>query len=76
MTQSTVSNTRKSQTVVLPKAVALPSHVKRVEVLKQGNGRLVVPAGGSWQQFFQSPGIDSDFLDAREQPSPRERRTP
>jgi antitoxin VapB len=74
MSQSSVFKSNKSQAVRLPKAVALPDHVKRVDIIKQGSGRLVVPAGESWDAFFDGPRIDSDFLNDRGQPAPQRRR--
>jgi antitoxin VapB len=65
MTQSTIFKSNKSQAVRLPKPVALPDHVKRVDVLVQGNARLIVPAGGSWKAFFEGPRVDEDFLSGR-----------
>jgi virulence-associated protein VagC len=44
MVHSTVFKTNRSQAVRLPKAVALPDSVKQVEVVKQGKGRLILPA--------------------------------
>lgn len=73
MTQSTVFKSNKSQAVRLPKAVALPDHVKRVDIIRQGSGRLVVPAGASWEAFFNGPRIDEDFLSPRNQPAPQRR---
>ena len=73
MSQSTVFKSNKSQAVRLPKAVALPEHVKRVDIIKQGSGRLVVPAGGSWDAFFDGPRLDDDFLTDRAQPAPQRR---
>jgi antitoxin VapB len=73
MTQTTIFKSNKSQAVRLPKAVALPDHVKRVDVLVQGNARLIVPAGGSWKDFFDGPRIDEDFLNDRAQPLPQHR---
>ena len=70
---STVFKSNKSQAVRLPKAVALPEHVKRVDIIKQGSGRLVVPAGGSWDAFFDGPRLDDDFLTDRAQPAPQRR---
>ena len=75
MSQSTVFKSNKSQAVRLPKAVALPEHVKRVEILKQGSARLVIPAGGSWGAFFAGPRLDEDFLSDRAQPAPQRRDT-
>jgi antitoxin VapB len=58
MTKSTVFKSNETQAVRLPKAVALPDHVKTVEIIKQGNARLILPAGGSWQAFFDGPRLD------------------
>jgi len=76
MPQSTIFKSNKSQAVRLPKAVALPEHVKRVEVIKHGSGRLVLPAGESWKAFFDGPRLDEDFLSDRAQPKPQRRDDP
>ena len=73
MTKSTVFRTNKTQAVRLPKSAALPDHVKRVDVIRKGSGRLIVPAGGGWDEFFNGSRIDGDFLDVRDQPPPQER---
>lgn len=75
MTQSSVFKSNKSQAVRLPKPVALPEHVTRVDVIRQGAARLLVPAGEGWAQFFSSPGIDGDFLVDRKQPPPQQRKS-
>jgi antitoxin VapB len=74
MTDASIFKSNKSQAVRLPKSVALPEHVRKVQVIKQGQSRLLVPAGGSWAQFFASDPIDADFLSDRKQPVPQERR--
>ena len=73
MTQSTVFKSNKSQAVRLPKAVALPDHVKKVDIIRQGNARVILPAGGSWKEFFDGPRLDDDFLENRNQPLPQRR---
>lgn len=73
MTQSTLFKSNKTQAVRLPKSVALPEHVKRVDIIKQGTARVILPAGGSWEAFFDGPRIDEDFLSDREQPLPQSR---
>ena len=75
MPHSSVFKSNKSQAVRLPKAVALPEHVKKVNIIKQGSGRLVIPAGESWQAFFEGPRLDDDFLSDRAQPPPQRRKT-
>jgi antitoxin VapB len=68
MTKSTVFMTNKTQAVRLPKAVALPAGVRTVEVVKVGNARLVTPADGVWDTFFDASPASDDFLTDREQP--------
>lgn len=74
MSQTPVFKSNKTQAVRLPKAVALPGHVKRVDVIRQGSARLLVPAGSGWDQFYGTSGIDLDFLDNRRQPAPQLRK--
>ena len=74
MTQSNVFKSNKTQAIRLSKAVALPDHVKRVNIIRKGNARLIVPAGKSWEDFFAGPRIDDDFLDDRKQPAPQRRK--
>jgi antitoxin VapB len=76
MCQSTVFKSNKTQAVRLPKAVALPDHVKKVEIIAKGNTRVIVPAGGSWAEFFDGPRLDDDFLSERNQPLPQRRDDP
>jgi len=76
MNQSRVFKSNKSQAVRLPKAVALPEHVKQVEIIARGNARVIMPAGGSWADFFAGPRIDDDFLNDRNQPQPQRRDDP
>ena len=46
--QTTLFKSNKSQAVRLPKAVAMPDSVKRVDIIAVGNARVIVPAGESW----------------------------
>jgi antitoxin VapB len=73
MAQSTVFRSNKTQAVRIPKSVALPDHIKHVDVIKRGNARLIVPAGGSWETFFNGDRIDKDFMSDRRQPLPQSR---
>jgi antitoxin VapB len=59
--------------VRLPKAVALPEHVKRVEIIAVGHTRIITPAGESWDSWFDGPGVTADFMAEREQPAEQER---
>ena len=73
MQQSTVFKSNKSQAVRLPKPVALPDSVKKVDIVKLGNARLITPAGESWDHWFDGPGVSDDFMMEREQPTIQER---
>ena len=73
MEKSTVFKSNKSQAVRLPKPVALPDSVKKVDIVKVGNARLITPAGESWDYWFDGPGVSDDFMLEREQPAIQER---
>jgi len=61
--------------VRLPKAMAFPDSVKRVDIIPVGGGRLIVPAGEGWDSWFDGPVITKDCLADREQPTDRERES-
>ncbi|MCY4281334.1 MAG: type II toxin-antitoxin system VapB family antitoxin [Gammaproteobacteria bacterium] len=73
MAQSTVFKSNKSQAVRIPKPVALPDSVKKVDIVKLGNSRLITPAGESWDTWFDGPGVSDDFMVEREQPEAQAR---
>ncbi len=73
MEQSTVFKNNKSQAVRLPKPVALPASVKKVDIVKLGSARLIAPAGEAWDSWFAGPGVSEDFMGEREQPAIQER---
>lgn len=73
MTVTTVFKSNKTQAVRLPKAVALPDHVRKVQIFKQGDARIIVPAGGCWTEFFANNRLDDDFLQDRGQGPAQER---
>ncbi len=73
MVQSTVFRDDKSQSVVLPKEVAFPDSVKRVDIVKLGQARLIAPRGTLWDSFFDGPSASEDYMADREQPSEQER---
>ncbi len=73
MEQSTIFKSNQSQAVRLPKAVALPESVKKVDIIKLGNSRLMAPAGTAWESWFDGPGVTDDFMAEREQPADQER---
>lgn len=73
MEQTSVFKSNRSQAVRLPKAVALPDSVTRVDVIALGQTRLIVPAGQAWQSWFDGDGVSEDFLPTRDQPGNQER---
>lgn len=73
MTETTVFKSNRSQAVRLPKAVALPDAVKRVEVIRMGQARLIVPVGHGWDDFFAGPGVTDDFMTEHDQPAVQQR---
>jgi len=50
--QASVFKSNKSQAVRLPKPVALPDSVKKVDSIPLGTARLIVPAGTAWDAWF------------------------
>ena len=71
--QTTLFKSNKSQAVRLPKAVAMPNSVKRVDIIAVGNARVIVPAGESWDLWFAAQGVSADFMETRDQPADQER---
>lgn len=67
MQRAGVFTSNESQAVRLPKAVALPSDVKQVDVVALGRSRLISPAGECWDTWFDSPGVTEDCLAERAQ---------
>ncbi|MBT8420338.1 MAG: antitoxin [Gammaproteobacteria bacterium] len=69
MLGTTLFKSNRSQAVRLPKAVAFPESVKKVNVIAIGNQRIITPAGESWDEWFNGPGVSEDFMSSREQPA-------
>lgn len=74
MAKSTVFKTNRSQAVRIPKELALPENVRRVEVIAVGSGRLIVPEGQSWDHWFEyGPRLTDDFRTDLDDLPPEER---
>ncbi|EFN8783074.1 toxin-antitoxin system antitoxin VapB [Escherichia coli] len=73
--ETTVFLSNRSQAVRLPKAVALPEDVKKVDVIAVGRTRIITPAGESWDSWFDGDSVSADFMNDREQPSVQERES-
>lgn len=71
--EAAVFKSNKSQAIRLPKAVALPDDITRVEVVVLGRSRLITPVGESWQSWFDGPTVSTDFMSDREQPTEQQR---
>ena len=74
--QTKIFKSNRSQAVRLPKEVAFPESVKNVEITAIGNKRIIAPAGQSWDDWFDSPGVSSDFMMERNQPEDQLREIP
>lgn len=70
-----VFKSNQSQAVRLPKPVALPEDIREVDIVAIGNTRIITPAGKSWDDWFDGPGVSDDFMVAREQPADQERES-
>ena len=73
MEQAAVFKSNRSQAIRLPKAVALPDDIKRVDVIAIGRTRIITPAGESWDSWFDGLEASSDYMTEREQPADQER---
>ena len=73
MEQASVFKSNKSQAVRLPKPVALPEDVKKVDIVALGRARLIAPAGEAWDSWFDGEGVTDDFMCEREQPQEQNR---
>ena len=70
-----IFKSNRSQAVRLPREVAFPDSVKDVEVTAVGNKRLIQPVGQSWEEWFNAPGVSSDFMMERKQPEDQRRES-
>ena len=68
-----IFKSNRSQAVRLPKEVAMPESIKIVEITKIGNKRIIVPAGQTWDEWFDSKGVSEDFMIQRYQPDDQTR---
>ena len=70
-----VFKSNRSQAVRLPKPIAFPDSVKDVEITAVGRKRIIVPAGESWDEWFDARGVSSDFMTERQQSKDQVRET-
>ena len=63
-----IFKSNRSQAVRIPKEIAFPDSVKEIEITAIGNKRIISPAGQSWDDWFNEPGVSDDFMVDRKQP--------
>lgn len=73
MEQGAVFKSNRSQAIRLPKSVAMPEDVTRVDVVAVGRTRIISPVGESWDSWFEGDDVSPDFMASREQPADQER---
>ncbi len=73
MEQGAVFKSNRSQAIRLPKSVALPEDVTRVDIVAIGRARIITPAGESWDSWFDDIDATTDYMASRDQPADQER---
>ena len=73
MEKAAVFKSNRSQAVRMPKSLALPEHIKRVDVIAVGRARLITPVGEAWDSWFDGQNVTADFMNEREQPNEQKR---
>ncbi|MFN3634445.1 MAG: type II toxin-antitoxin system VapB family antitoxin [Rhizobium rhizophilum] len=73
MEKGAVFQSNRSQAIRLPKAVALPDDVKRVDIVAVGRTRIIAPAGEIWDSWFEGDTATHDYMTDRDQPKEQER---
>ncbi|MDD1012951.1 MULTISPECIES: type II toxin-antitoxin system VapB family antitoxin [Pseudomonas] len=73
MEQGAVFKSNRSQAIRLPKSVALPEDVKRVDIVAVGRTRIISPSGEAWDSWFEGQDVSPDFMAEREQNADQER---
>ena len=70
-----IFKSNRSQAIRLPKKVAFPESVEDVEITAIGNKRIISPANQSWDEWFNGPGVSTDFMTERMQAEDQRRET-
>ncbi|WP_336332909.1 type II toxin-antitoxin system VapB family antitoxin [Pseudomonas putida] len=73
MEQGAVFKSNRSQAIRLPKSVALPEDVTRVDIVAIGRTRIITPAGESWDSWFDADDATPEYMTNRDQPADQER---
>ena len=67
MVKVTLFSDENGQIVNLPKSVVLPVGVKKVDIIKQGKSRLIIPEDAVLDSFFEGTTVTDDFVIERNQ---------
>ncbi len=70
-----IFKSNRCQAVRLPVEVAFPESARDVEITVIGNRRIIVPAGQTWDEWFDAPGVSRDFMTDRNQPEDQRRES-
>jgi len=73
MTTTTVFKSNRTQAVRLPKDVAFPENIKKVDIVIVGNARVITPSEFLWDDWFNAEGVSDDFMNERAQPESQTR---
>lgn len=73
MTQASVFKSNRNQAIRLPKQMAFPEGVRKVEIFRSGHALIIVPVGRRWDDFFDGPTVSDDYMTERDQPAMQER---
>ncbi|MFC0323678.1 type II toxin-antitoxin system VapB family antitoxin [Gallibacterium melopsittaci] len=73
---ATVCMNNKSQAIRIPKIAELPTTTKNVNIIIQGNTRIITPLNNVWDSWFYDVNtVSDDFMPDREQPQMQERES-
>lgn len=73
MDQGAIFKSNRSQAIRLPKSLALPEGITRVDIVAVGRTRIISPAGEAWDSWFDGDDVSADFMISRDQPADQER---
>jgi len=65
----------RTQAVRLPKAVAFPDSVDKVDIIAIRQSRLISPADACWDEWFEAPPASADFMTDRDQDIEQQRES-
>lgn len=72
MARTRVVRNNQSQLVPMPDALEWPASVCEVEVIADGDARIISPIDLAWDTWFAGPPVDGTFAD-RDQPEDQRR---